>query len=1191
MNSPRKKVKLDSAQLNNNATLPGSPGSRPEIQVPASSPFSHQAKRSDTHGQRSGTIDLTESNLVAGSSDDDATSRQPVPAYNHNSAARDQTESPAARSPFPQRPPQQHRNAKQPIHNISAPHTATQVEMMRQHAQAFQYQPNSQHAAAMNHAAHNGFNHKNGAQGYQGYQGQPSAQAPQIFYQTDNKQIQHQYSPSPNSHYGPSMADQYSAGRPRQQSVQRGPAPIGQYHGHAVHNMNGPQQFVQHHGPAYNIDYGQQRNHQNTAEPAAMSKLSEVFPHLPDAILRRALIQARGNVADAQALIADDRVTIDLTGSGDPPQPRSMYGAPQQAYPNAMNQSRGFPLSTKREVKAPTMSIREKQALRTAQTYVGHPQSQQQFQYQNPYAQTHQQRLHQIQQQQYHHYQQQQQWNNQNRYQLHQNRKTREPIPVQAYEAPKLRTRVAKKGPKIEIGSDESDDDVAVELDSEGPDEDDKDSEDEEDDADVGVYLDFDRVALESRVLHYINTVTTAKELADLASCTEDVAQFIMQNRPFQDLNTIRELDQAPEGKRPSRTRKTLGTKVVDVSIDAMEGYEAIDSLVARCDEYGLAVKNAIAQWGIQIEDGEGTDGALGTVKIDADLAEKSSAEILYLADRPTLLPKEMSLKDYQLFGVNWLHLMYQKKLSGILADEMGLGKTCQVISFLGVLLDRGIAGPHLVVVPASTLENWLREISRFCPSLKVEAYYGSQKERDEFRDEFEGDNKREYNIMVTTYQLATGAKNDRSFLKRQAFDVCVYDEGHNLKNSASSRYKYLMALKANFRLLLTGTPLQNNLKELISLLSFVLPKVFAGNMDRLDSIFKIKAFGDSETLESALLSQERIKRAKTMMTPFILRRYKRDVLDDLPEKKYRIDYVELNAIQQSIYNEQLTLTKKDLADKSGESEKRVGDIKSAINIMMQLRKCANHPMLFRRQYDDKLLPKIARSIMKEETFKDSVEKLIVEDMEVMTDYELNRLCLRYPSVQQYALKSDCWMEACKVQHLKTILPKMKENGDRILLFSQFTQTLDILENCMDTLGISYFRLDGSTDVSARQDLIDQFHAEPDITVFLLSTKAGGFGINLACANVVIIYDSSFNPHDDKQAEDRAHRVGQKKSVQIIRLVAKDTIEEHIVRLANTKLALDSSVSGDGEIDAAAIAARGEKTVAQTLLSQLQEKK
>ncbi|CCG81019.1 Helicase SWR1 [Taphrina deformans PYCC 5710] len=839
---------------------------------------------------------------------------------------------------------------------------------------------------------------------------------------------------------------------------------------------------------------------------------------------------------------------------------------------------RALPASTKRNIKAPNLSIREKQALRTAQTYPGQyqPQNQSQAQnYNNPY-------MIDIQQQMYR-AQYQQRLQQQNNRQAHHVIRPQTVVPV--YEAPKLRTRAAKKGPKIDIGSDESEDDAAIELESEGQDDTEAESDDESDKKGQSVqYLNFDRLALESRVLHYINEVSGAKELADLASCTVEIANFIISHRPFVTLDQIKDLDIAPDGKRPSRNRKTVGLKLVETSTEAMEGYEAIDSLVAKCEEYGRLVKDAIAQWGVDVDFAADQDGALDVVKIESTAAKAS--DIAYLTDQPVLLPDAVRLKDYQIFGVNWLHLMYQKELSGILADEMGLGKTCQVISFLGVLLHEGKVGPHLIVVPASTLENWLREISRFCPSLKVEAYYGSQRERNEFRDQFEGE-KRDFNIMVTTYQLATGAKDDRSFLKRQSFDVCVYDEGHNLKNSSSSRYKYLMAVKANFRVLLTGTPLQNNLKELISLLSFVLPKVFAGNMERLDSIFKIKAFGDSETLESALLSQQRIKRAKTMMTPFILRRYKKDVLSDLPKKNYRIDYVELNEAQKALYNEHLGTSRKALEAKANGEELAAKDVKSAVNVMMQLRKCSNHPMLFRRQYNDRVLKKMAKAILQEEAFRDSVEALVMEDMDVMTDFELNRLCLRYPTIQRFALDQDCWMQACKVQHLQQILPKMKEAGDRILLFSQFTQTLDILEDCMDTMGITYFRLDGSTDVSTRQDLIDQFHEETDITVFLLSTKAGGFGINLACANVVIIYDSSFNPHDDKQAEDRAHRVGQTKEVQIIRLVAKNTIEEHIARLANTKLTLDSSVSGDLEIDSKTLEAQGERQIAQTLISQL----
>jgi SWI/SNF-related matrix-associated actin-dependent regulator 1 of chromatin subfamily A len=529
---------------------------------------------------------------------------------------------------------------------------------------------------------------------------------------------------------------------------------------------------------------------------------------------------------------------------------------------------------------------------------------------------------------------------------------------------------------------------------------------------------------------------------------------------------------------------------------------------------------------------------------------------------------------------------MYQKRLSGILADEMGLGKTCQVISFLGVLLERDIPGPHLIVVPASTLENWLRELTRFCPSLKVEPYYGSQRERADFRDAFEL-KPSAYNVMVTTYQLAAGAKEDRSFLRKQKFDVCVYDEGHNLKNSASARYNYLMALPARFRLLLTGTPLQNNLKELISLLAFVLPMVFHGNLEKLNAIFKIKAFS-GESKEVALLSQQRIDRAKQMMTPFVLRRYKNQVLDDMPAKHYRTDTIELDPLQREIYDDLVAATRKAIEAKAVEEGKDLTELISTKNdnILMQLRKVSNHPMLFRKRYDDGALDKLAKALLKEQFFIDQGSEygLLIEDMQVMSDYELNRLCKQYEKTQKFALVGEPWMEACKVSHLQRLIPEMRERGDRILLFSQFTQTLDILEDVLNTMNVSFFRLDGSTDVAKRQDMIDQFYEEEDVTVFLLSTKAGGFGINLACANVVIIYDSSYNPHDDKQAEDRAHRVGQKREVNIIRLVCKGTIEEDIQALAQTKLMLDMNVSGTGGTEAAE---KTEAQVAQKLLSGL----
>jgi len=310
-----------------------------------------------------------------------------------------------------------------------------------------------------------------------------------------------------------------------------------------------------------------------------------------------------------------------------------------------------------------------------------------------------------------------------------------------------------------------------------------------------------------------------------------------------------------------------------------------------------------------------------------------------------------------------------------------------------------------------------------------------------------------------------------------------------------------------------------------------------------------------------------------------------------------------MHPAQKTIYEEILQKQRDQIAARAR------GEIPSkdvANNVLMQLRKAASHPLLFRRIYTDKKIRGMAREIMKEDRFgtPEHSQEAIYEDMSYMWDFPLHKLCLEHASIQRFALTDEEWMMAGKVDVLKRLLPECKKRGDRVLLFSFFTMMLDILEKVLDSLEIQYMRLDGQTKVDERQDLIDQFHNEEDITVFLLSTKAGtysrplnselfrhtymvgGFGINLACANVVIIFDGSFNPHDDKQAEDRAHRVGQTRDVTVIRLVVKDTIEEHILHLANTKLALDNEMSTSNytEEEDEKAEREGEKFVARMLI-------
>ncbi|KAK9448778.1 SNF2 family N-terminal domain-containing protein [Limtongia smithiae] len=702
-------------------------------------------------------------------------------------------------------------------------------------------------------------------------------------------------------------------------------------------------------------------------------------------------------------------------------------------------------------------------------------------------------------------------------------------------------------------------------------------------DSEAEVFQEQDMSAIEARLLEIFNT-DSVEVIADVACCSEELANEIIKERAYMDLDEVRRVDIVavkPEAaaagvKKARRQKRAAGEKAVDTALETLTGYEAVDSLIHRCDQVGRSVSKSINDWGVDVR---GSNGELEICQVDDSSSEdevdgspkKSRQKTLgggYFPDRPALLANDVVLKDYQQVGINWLTLLYKKRLSCILADEMGLGKTCQVIAFLAHLKEVGINGPHLVVVPSSTLENWLREFNRFCPSLNVEPYYGTQKERQDVRM-YLSDPDNKFDMLVTTYNLACGSPLDCSFLRNFKFNTCVYDEGHLLKNSASERYQKLMRLKAEFRLLLTGTPLQNNLQELVSLLAFILPNIFKDKKEDLIGVFKHKAKTTSDSGDvsnMALLSQQRISRAKTMMTPFVLRRKKDQVLKHLPKKHHRVEYCDMVLEQKEIYETELEESRKVIAAREAGKVLTKND-RASSNVLMRLRKAALHPLLFRRHYDEKMLRKMAKDIMKEERYNEANVDYIFEDMEVMSDFELHNLCMKFESVQKYRLQADEWMVSGKVAKLKEIVTEHRAKGDRVLIFSQFTQVLDILEPVLSTLGLSFLRLDGSTSVELRQDLIDKFYEEEDITCFLLSTKAGGFGINLACANVVVIFDMSFNPHDDRQAEDRAHRVGQTREVEVVRLVTRGTIEEAILQLANTKIALDKSVSEDANAE------------------------
>ncbi|SJX62227.1 related to FUN30-protein important for chromosome integrity and segregation [Sporisorium reilianum f. sp. reilianum] len=731
-----------------------------------------------------------------------------------------------------------------------------------------------------------------------------------------------------------------------------------------------------------------------------------------------------------------------------------------------------------------------------------------------------------------------------------------------------------------------------------------------------------DREEKEERAaVKWFNTAD-ANALMDTTNCNAQQAQTIIDLRPFKDADDI-------EHKLGSKSAKGVTPRLFHQCKDLMAGYYEVDEVLARCEKIGRELSEAMASW---LPDASQTASRLASPAVSASVNASvagsregtpsstlnlssikkggSSTDKYYLEEQPKLLADGIKLKDYQLVGVNWLHLLYRKKTSCILADEMGLGKTAQVISLFAHLKDMGIRGPHLVVAPSSVLENWDREFRFFAPSINVRKYYGSMKDRVELREELAEDPELE--VILTTYDMAAGGPQDHSFLRKfgrrgcgrneckpncdehgcraGGFEVCVFDEGHMLKNRKSQKYEKLLKLKTRWRLLLTGTPLQNNLQELVSLLNFIMPEYFSDAEEALAAIFKVKAGGQQNQL-----SKQRVDRAKKMMHPFVLRRLKDKVLTDLTTKTVRVEYCDMTPAQRKIYSQAVARTKRvaaaeasaaDTATTTSRKKATASSNKESGHVLMELRKAANHPLLSRRLFDEAKIDAMARDLMKEPEYADLNFEHVKEDLRINTDSELSMSARTYPGTRKHMLPPEEWMKSGKVHALQRLIPEIQAKGDRILIFSQFTMVLEILCVCLEHMGVKYVGFTGSTQVEDRQVLVDQFTNDPSITVFLLSTKAGGLGINLIAANWVILFDQDFNPHNDKQAADRSYRMGQTKPVTVIKLLSRGTIDEDIHALGERKLELADRVSGedDTESDEAE-----QKKVAQTLLAKLRD--
>ncbi|XP_072226616.1 chromodomain-helicase-DNA-binding protein 4a isoform X2 [Leuresthes tenuis] len=478
------------------------------------------------------------------------------------------------------------------------------------------------------------------------------------------------------------------------------------------------------------------------------------------------------------------------------------------------------------------------------------------------------------------------------------------------------------------------------------------------------------------------------------------------------------------------------------------------------------------------------------------------------------------TLHPYQLEGLNWLRFSWAQGTDTILADEMGLGKTVQTAVFLYSLYKEGHSkGPFLVSAPLSTIINWEREFEMWAPDIYVVTYVGDKDSRAVIRENefsFEDnairggkkasrmkkDSSIKFHVLLTSYELIT---IDMAVLGSIDWACLVVDEAHRLKNNQSKFFRVLNNYSLQHKLLLTGTPLQNNLEELFHLLNFLTPERF----NQLE-VF-LEEFAD-------IAKEDQIKKLHDMLGPHMLRRLKADVFKHMPSKTELIVRVELSPMQKKYYKFILTKNFEALNTKGG------GNQVSLLNVVMDLKKCCNHPYLFPAAAME--APKMPNGM-----------------------YDGNALT----------------KSSGKLTLLQKMMRKLKEGGHRVLVFSQMTKMLDLLEDFLENEGYKYERIDGGITGGMRQEAIDRFNAPgAQQFAFLLSTRAGGLGINLATADTVIIYDSDWNPHNDIQAFSRAHRIGQNRKVMIYRFVTKASVEERITQVAKKKMMLTHLVVRPG---------------------------
>ncbi|XP_038074783.1 lymphocyte-specific helicase-like isoform X1 [Patiria miniata] len=545
-------------------------------------------------------------------------------------------------------------------------------------------------------------------------------------------------------------------------------------------------------------------------------------------------------------------------------------------------------------------------------------------------------------------------------------------------------------------------------------------------------------------------------------------------------------------------------------------------------------------------------------------------------------------LRKYQVEGIEWLKVLYENGVNGILGDEMGLGKTVQCIGLFAHIIKMGVPGPFLVVAPLSTLSNWMSEFKRFTPLIKVILYHGTPEERETLRHQIRkpfGEYKT-LPVVVTSYEIVM---IDRKHLSGHLWKYIIVDEGHRIKNLNCRLIRELKMYHSANRVLLTGTPLQNNLAELWSMLNFLLPEVF-------DDLKTFESWFDFSTLtkqggDEAIVAKEREQHIVSMLhqilSPFLLRRLKSDVELKIPPKKEILVQAPMTAKQAELYRDLVdkTILAK-MKERYIQPETETQEVSAGGRVRRKCRVEVDYALMGdqgenEKKEDDDIDGWVQRLSEQAERCQQANKKdpkaetknveLNIKDKNVMS--QLRKACnhpylLEYPLdpvTQEYRIDEELVTNSGKLMVLERLLPALKKENHKVLIFSQMTLMLDVLEDYCYLRKYRYCRLDGKMKLTDRQEQIDEFNKDPDTFLFLLSTRAGGLGINLTAADTVIIYDSDWNPQSDLQAQDRCHRIGQTKPVVIYRLVTSNTIDQKIVERAAAKRKLEKMVIHQGK--------------------------